>query len=163
MHIVTYVQILLYYNDWLLFRMEKFSVKVFLRHVQNLDVIEVKYSGIRIVVVLNALWVSFTLFEVTVYLDQLICFVIVDPNQPHKQGNFVINGVCSVYIVIIVLAVTCKQNGFIYQDGDVWNPYFPKFGVVDCLNCTCTVMNKSHLYIFGLSVCCSSYSIEWQH
>lgn len=67
MHIVTYV--LLYYNDWLLFRMEKFSVKVFLRHVQNLDVIEVKYSGIQIVVVLNALWVSFTLLEVTVYLD----------------------------------------------------------------------------------------------
>ena len=66
MPIVTYV--LLYYNDWLLFRMEKFSVKVFLRRVQNLDVIEVKYSGIRIVVVLNALWVSFTLLEVTVYL-----------------------------------------------------------------------------------------------
>ena len=66
MHIVTYV---LLYNDWLLFRMEKFSVKVFLRRVQNLDVIEVKYSGIRIVVVLNALWVSFTLLEVTVYLD----------------------------------------------------------------------------------------------
>lgn len=56
-------------NDWLLFRMENFSVKVFLRHVQNLDVIEVKYSGIWIVVVLNALWVSFTLLEVTVYLD----------------------------------------------------------------------------------------------
>lgn len=66
MHIVTYV---LLYNDWLLFRMEKFSVKVFLRRVQNLDVIEVKYSGIRIVVVLNVLWVSFTLLEVTVYLD----------------------------------------------------------------------------------------------
>lgn len=66
MHIVTYV---LLYNDWLFFRMEKFSVKVFLRRVQNLDVIEVKYSGIRIVVVLNVLWVSFTLLEVTVYLD----------------------------------------------------------------------------------------------
>ena len=66
MHIVTYV---LLYNDWLLYRMEKFSVKVFLRHVQNLDVIEVKYSGIRIVVVLNVIWVSFTLLEVTVYLD----------------------------------------------------------------------------------------------
>lgn len=60
MHIVTYV---LLYNDWLLLRMEKFTVKVFLRRVQNLDVIEVKYSGIRIVVVLNALWVSFTLLE----------------------------------------------------------------------------------------------------
>ena len=60
MHIVTYV---LLYNDWLLLRMEKFTVKVFLRRVQNLDVIEVKYSGIWIVVVLNALWVSFTLLE----------------------------------------------------------------------------------------------------
>ncbi|XP_065889336.1 chordin-like [Dysidea avara] len=32
---------------------------------------------------------------------------------------------------------TCEENGITYQDGDVWNPYFPKFGVLKCSNCTC--------------------------
>ncbi|XP_065889353.1 chordin-like isoform X2 [Dysidea avara] len=32
---------------------------------------------------------------------------------------------------------TCEENGITYQDGDIWNPYFPKFGVLKCQNCTC--------------------------
>ena len=39
--------------------------------------------------------------------------------------------------------VTCVQNGITYQDGDVWNPYFPKFGILKCQTCTC----KVHTYI----------------
>ena len=50
-------------------------------------------------------------------------------------------------ILYHTVAVTCKQNGFIYQEGDVWNPYYPKFGVVDCLNCTCKVANNGKDFI----------------
>ncbi|XP_065889325.1 chordin-like [Dysidea avara] len=38
---------------------------------------------------------------------------------------------------VIPKSATCEQNGITYQDGDVWNPYFPKFGVLKCSNCTC--------------------------
>jgi len=47
---------------------------------------------------------------------------------------------CIVCYFIVALAVICKENGFIYQEGDVWNPYFPKFGVVECFDCTCKVI-----------------------
>ncbi|XP_065889345.1 chordin-like protein 1 isoform X2 [Dysidea avara] len=32
---------------------------------------------------------------------------------------------------------TCKEHGIIYHDGDTWNPYYPRFGVLDCYLCTC--------------------------
>ena len=38
-------------------------------------------------------------------------------------------------------AATCTENGITYQEGDVWNPYFSKFGVVKCQICTCKVHN----------------------
>jgi len=41
---------------------------------------------------------------------------------------------------------TCEENGITYQDGDIWNPYFPKFGVLKCQNCTCRVQSL-HSYI----------------
>ncbi|XP_065888420.1 chordin-like protein 2 [Dysidea avara] len=31
----------------------------------------------------------------------------------------------------------CKEHGITYQDGDTWNPYYPRFGVLDCYLCTC--------------------------
>ncbi|XP_065889346.1 chordin-like protein 2 [Dysidea avara] len=32
---------------------------------------------------------------------------------------------------------TCKEHGITYQDGDTWNPYYPRFGVLDCFLCIC--------------------------
>ena len=34
----------------------------------------------------------------------------------------------------------CQELGITYQDGDTWNPYYPRFGVLDCYLCTCKVM-----------------------
>ena len=42
-------------------------------------------------------------------------------------------------IDVIILAVVCEANGFIYHEGDEWTPYFPQLGIVDCLICTCKV------------------------
>ena len=36
-------------------------------------------------------------------------------------------------------AAICTENGITYQEGDVWNPYFSKFGVIKCQICTCEV------------------------
>lgn len=30
-------------------------------------------------------------------------------------------------------------DGHIYRERDIWNPYYPGFGRVDCLTCTCVV------------------------
>ena len=43
------------------------------------------------------------------------------------------------YIIFNVHTATCTENGITYKEGDTWNPYFSKFGVVKCQQCSCKV------------------------
>ena len=76
-------------------------------------------------------WCSLSLYDTNVGTNRILV----------SQGTHP-SSLQSVKYTISILGQTCKEHGITYQDGDTWNPYYPRFGVLDCFMCTCKVIYK---------------------
>ena len=78
------------------------------------------------------------------------------PSTQSQGREMVSLDMCLCWLMFHI--ATCTENGIIYQEGDVWNPYFSKFGVIKCQICTCKVRNCFYTI---LSVFNDFNVIEW--